>query len=324
MSEKNSNSKKTLVIDHIYDFYELYTLMYSRSAPWKSAEAMGLSYAMTQAAIRSRERLSNSQPAFNFEKEGFTVLEAFSGRGEHLPHLRLPTDLKLNNYFNNDIRDHGGACTGFVQGDALTTDFSAYGINFACALFYSMSSLHDENGSHDRKFLIRLFKNMYDSLPVGGCFFVDFCPDGYRMSLALEATNDDAPAEIVIEPDDDLRKVLNIPYHADCYLKYKKHPKYNRATATCSDYFKGPVQVIADDKVVCSVSIKHPMTQRYYSEAELTDIAREAGFKEFMFFNMNYNTAVFTLLDNVLDSSDGIDTDEADVHMANAMTVIKV
>jgi hypothetical protein len=321
MTKSTQASSNKITINHMYDLYELYAVMYSRDYAWKAAEARGLSYVMTQAAIRSKKLLAQGKKAYDYAKNGFNVLEVFSGKGEHLPHVKLPKDLTLKSYTHNDLRNHTGVATNFVQGDALTTKFDGH--NFACALFYSMSSLHDEHGSHNRKYLIQLFKNMYDSLPEGGCFFVDFCPDGYRLSLSVESTDNEDMAEITVDPNADLRERFNIPFDVECKLRYKKHVYYDRSLAQCFDQFTTPVSIMVGNKTVASITIEEPMTQRYFSEAELADIAREAGFKDFMFFDLNYSNSDFSVAENIVESDEGIETEEADGYMVNGMMVIK-
>lgn len=308
-------------INHLYDFYELYGALYSREYPWKAAEGRGLGFAMAHAAVRSKKLLAQGKPALNFEVEGFNLMEIFSGRGEHHMHMKLPEALKINSYQHNDMRDHSEVCPDFIQGDSTTTTFE--GRNFIAALFYSMSSLHDEHGNHDRKLLLKLFKNMYDNLPAGGAFFADFCSDGYNMSLAVDDSDSEDFTEVSVDSDSPIRTALNIPYHVQCTISYKKRSVYNRVTATCSDFFTTPITVTAGSRTVAEVYVQEPMTQRYFSEPELIDIAKEAGFTDFMFFSLDYSDADFTKLDNVLESEDGIDTDEVDGYMANAFIAFK-
>lgn len=310
-------------INHLYDFYELYSALYSREYSWKAAEARGMSFVMAHTAVRSKKLLAQGKAAINFEKEGFNVLEIFAGRGEHEKHLKLPPELKITRYTHNDLRDHSAECPNFVQGDATTTKFD-FGQNFIAALFYTMSSVHDDHGSHNRQLMVKLFKNAYDNLPPGGAFYFDFCSGGYAMSLAVDATDEeDEETEVVVEPDSALRLALGIPYHIGCKIQYRKRSVYDRTTATCIDHFVTPISVIAGARTVATIHIKEPMTQRYYSEPELVDIAREAGFTDFLFFNLDYSDSAFERLENVVETEDGIGHDEVDEYMSNSMVAFR-
>lgn len=308
-------------INHLYDFYELYSSLYSREYSWKASEARGMGFAMSHTAIRSKKLLAQGKPALDFEKDGFDVMEIFSGKGEHHMHLKLPGALKLNSYQHNDLRDHSADCPNFTQGNSMDVKFE--GRNFISALFYSMSSLHDEHGSHDRKYMVQLFKNMYDNLPEGGAFYADFCSGGYALSLSVDETDTDDFTEVDIDSDSPLRVALDIPYHVTCKIQYKKRSVYNRTTATNSDFFITPISIIAGSRTIAEVYVQEPMTQRYYSETELLDIAKDAGFTDFMFFNLDYSDAEFEKLENLLESEEGIDDDEVDDYMANAFVAIK-
>jgi hypothetical protein len=46
--------------------------------------------------------------------------------------------------------------------------------------------------------------------------------------------------------------------------------------------------VWADGELMGEIDIKNPLTQRYMSETEVLDCAKEAGFDEFMFFRCEH------------------------------------
>lgn len=314
-------------IHHLYDNYPLYATLYSRCYAWKAAEARGMAFALSHLASHSARQALRGHSSLNFEAEGFDILEIFAGKGEHSSHLQLPEPLWCGRYAHNDIRDHSASCQDFIVGDSMSLDVREEGFNVIAALFYTMSSLHDDNAVHSREILLRLFRNVYQNLPEGGAFFADFCRDGYQLSLAVDSTNDmedeDDNTTVELDPDSPLRKAYGIPYNVNAELVYKKKSVYNRITSTSYDHFTTPIRLYAGSKLVAEITVKEPLSQRYFSEPELVDIAKEAGFTDFLFFSLDYSDSDFRKLSTEIQEEGGLDTDEIDTYMSNAIMFIK-
>lgn len=312
-----------LTVNHLFEVYELYQELYGRAPGWKTAESDAMSFAMACLASRSKKQKMLNKPHIDFAAEGFTVLEVFSGRGEHYKHLNLPDELKLNKYHHLDMVDHSAAAPDFVLGNVMDVDLKDLNLNCIVAPFYSVSTVFDEAYRHTRANLLKWFSSMRRSLREGGGLFIDYAPNGYNQGLYAASADDAAAQKLEILPNRPLRRRFSIPYDVKCTVELSQKAWYDRMTATFYEQFSCPISVNAGSQTVAQVTVRQPLTQRYFTEPELVDVALETGFRDILFFCNDYSDGLFELLDSKLETTDYcIDDDNVEQFQSNGMMFI--
>lgn len=306
---------RSKTIEHIYDDYNLYSATYSRNPSYKMGEALGALFTMHE--LQRRDPV-----AF----KSFNVLEILGGHSEHQHYMNMfKGDLDIANY---KFLDAVPGASDVIVGDVLYTKFSdMFSANFAVGFFFSASSVMDLRGTHRslhaRSVLLALYKNIYENLPAAGAFMLDFVNNGYENALfATESTEDEEFEVSFFHP---LRKEYGIPPWGACMVKMTRKVNYDRLTGMNMDYFTVPATIEHEGKVYGRITIKQPMTQRYFSETELIDIALDAGFDNVMMLQTDYKGNDYKVLENKieLDKDDSIDEDNIAEYSANVIVALK-
>jgi len=309
---------KSKTVEHIYNDYNLYGATYSRCPSYKFGEALGALFIMNE--------LRNLDPK-NFSE--FNVLEILAGHSEHQKYMMEHGGSSLiKSYHYLDSEDDSNGHRGVIVGDALYVDIDpGLGINFITGFFFSASSVLDLNGSHRsrhaRSVVAQLYKNMYRGLPEVGAFILDYANNGYYSALC--ATKGEEEEEFDVPFYHPLRKEYGLPSHGKCLVKLTRKSVYNRLTSENSDIFTKPVVIEYEGTVVGRVTVRQPMTQRYFSEPELVDMAHEAGFTKVMLLKNDYVENDFEVLPDLieLDEGDEIDDNNLGTYVGNTIVAIK-
>lgn len=301
-------------VDHIYHDYNLYAATYSRTPSYKLGEALGALFVMNE--------LQNISPK---DFSSFRVLEILAGQSEHKQFLFDHANVHVQDYKYLD--SEGDPSQGVIKGDVLTTDLKVYDFNFIIGYFFSASSVMDLNGDHRsvhaRSVLWTLFENMYRSLPEVGAFVLDFAVNGYEN--ALNATKGTEEETFPVPFFHGLRKEYGIPPHGKCEVILNRKAVYDRMTSTVTDYFTKPVLIQYAGETVARVHVKEAMSQRYFSETELVDIALDAGFTKLLICKNDYVENDYEILDNQIDLEDEEEIDDSVVgnFMGNMLVAVK-
>lgn len=301
-------------VQHIYHDYNLYAATYSRCPSYKMGEALGALFTMHEL-----QRLSpDGFPSF-------TVLEILAGRSEHYSYMKqFSQGLDIRGYHTLESEGSG---TG-LKGDVLSYSIDPHlNINFIIGFFFSASSVLDlderHRSIHARSVVAQLFKNMYANLPDVGAFVLDYANNGYNN--ALMATKGADSEEFEVPFYHGLRADYGLPPAGKCVVKMTRNSVYDRLTGMNSDHFTKPLHIEYEGEVVGKVTVELPMTQRYFAETELVDMAQDAGFTKIMLLKSDYSENDFEVLSDQieLDDEEEIDDDNMGAHVGNTIVALK-
>jgi len=304
-------------VEHIYHDYNLYAATYSRTPSYKLGEALSVLFTMNELKHLDPKRFNSC-----------SVLEILAGRSEHRKFINDYANVKIESYRYLDS-DGSADDRAVVRSDALSVDLKALNIdvNFIVGFFFSASSVMDLNGSHRsvhaRSVVAQLFKNMYDNLPDVGAFSLDFAVNGYENGLyATKGTEEETFPVPFFHA---LRAEYGLPAHGTCEVVLNRKAVYDRLTSTVTDSFTKPVLINYNGETVGRVHVKEAMSQRYFSESELTDMALDAGFSKILLLKNDYMENTYDILPNVIDLEEDEEIDESVVSnfMANTIVAIK-
>lgn len=280
--------KHKIEVEHVYEAYELYQSVYGRKIQYKQNEARGLLFAL--AHVPSFKKLD--------------VLELCAGRSEHEAHVRSFAETRMKNegfkvvsYSTIDRVPVEDAPDTHYVGDVL--DISGLNIpkpNVVAAFFYSISSITDEEGSHN--ILDKLMRSVYNVLGEGGVFYVDYVLNGSHSALGdvKQATSEES---FPVEFDSELRSLYKIRPTEDCRVDVTMKSTYDRRTGVNTDEFLTAFNIRVNALTVGKVKVARPMTQRYFNEIEIMEAADRAGFSRVMFFQNDFDEGTFKELDAV-------------------------
>jgi SAM-dependent methyltransferase len=268
---------KTFEFEHIYSSNGLYRLFYGGLPMDKHLEAW--------TAVRTVEEFVH-HGNYPVPKEGFQFLEIMSGAGsQHEGYFRQHATFPIKSYYKNELRKYGGMVFPDVMiGDAesLKTDIT---FDMIFAFFYPLPQIMDNNWNHSRPKMQRVFSNMARLLKTGGGFYFDIAPDGYRIGFEdlIDYHESECMQELVIPYQHPLRDELGLKSHSYVYVNVDREFTYDRIGCCAVTKFD-EMQFYEDGKLAVTVDVERPWTQRFWSETEIIDIAKEAGFIDFMFF----------------------------------------
>ena len=267
---------KTVSLDHAYDFYPLYQLTYGRQVDVKAFEALNASVAADNFwSSNLRTTKTGLGPALR-------ILELFAGVSEHKALFESISRLPIQKYDALDI-NHTIKSPHVMIGDALTADYPGY--NFIMAHYYSLATCTDSRAA-----LQALFNNVHRNLTSAkkrkkgsAAFYFHLGHDGYTNALL----NVGVPVknfELFVPYGHDLRKAFNLDRYDDCTLTYDTLREYNRVTSLNTDWVKN-IKLRIKGVPVVEFKIAQPFVSRFWSEPEVVDIAKEAGFTGFHFYH---------------------------------------
>lgn len=298
--------KAELRINHLYDFPELYETIYHRPDSYKLAEA----YAFAYIVERTRPKAES-------------LIELLSGKVSK--HKRYFQDA----HSTSDLRYICTDGTADTSGDVVhirnivNAQFQST-FDVATAHYYSPSSVCDmDNGGLVTPELTQGFiQTAYNALNPGGIFIMDFAVWGYEVATDTdcELTNQVRKESNYVDFNSPLSKWLRANGHSispqdDVSIVSKVASRYDRMTSNNMDTYES-IHVLIGERTVLTVKVKNPFCQRYFSEPELVDMFRRAGFTNIDFWNSNYLEHNYQKLSSTLAyASDVEDEDEDTRHL---------
>ena len=305
---------RTIKIEHLYHDYDLYSATFSRPPSYKLGEALSAVFTMHELQRISANGFSS-----------FAIMEILAGRSEHKDNIRTwASNLDIRDYVLLDSECESDEC---IKGDALDADFSQHDVNLIFGFFFSASSVVDLSGKHRdlhaRTVVADLYKNMYRNLPKIGAFSLDFASNGYIASLC---SPEGEHTEVLDVPFySKLRATYGLPAWGKCTVTMHRYATYDRLTSTTIYLFSKPIVIHYEGDVVARIQVKQPMTQRYFSEPELVDMALDAGFSRVMLLKNNYAENDFEVLPRFISLADDelLDNDDVPAYMGNTIVALK-
>ncbi len=264
---------KTKTINHIYEYYPLYQVMYGTSYDYKMIEAYKFNLMLENLAI-----------SYNKFFDGLNILETHSGISEHRKLLMDTSNVPINKYKCMDINKN--TTDYVVQGDIIKDKLPIH-TNIVLSYYYSISTTLVPENTNYRKAIVDMGKNIYKHLDTPGAwiFHIGDGVDDNGRSLTVGI---DKEAEHYVPIHYLIRSDFNIPKEASVFLYADIERVFNRWTGIQEDHLSN-IHLYVDDKVVARFNVKLPFTTRYWSEGEVFDILDECGFKTAIPWNNKYD-----------------------------------
>jgi hypothetical protein len=278
-----NKSKTTITIDSPYADYAFYQCLYSRARSFKFLEAEG--------AVFMIEHLMTHAPSLR--KRRLDIVEFLAGAGEYEQFIRAEARFKIGKYVGIDAIRPPNAKTELLVGPVETT-FPDWKADAVLAMFYSASSILGTDGKPSPTALLGMAQNAHRNLKKDGGFILSFPARGESLSFREDEENEDE-TEIAIPIYSALRERFGLRPVEDAVIRYKSEESYERSTGLSIEQIKDARVVrVEDDAVLGKIVVKNPMYQQYLSESHFVWILREAGFREFMFFDINADSGTPT------------------------------
>lgn len=274
---------KTVKLEHVYECYPIYSLLYGRDIDAKAFEAVNACIAAEHFWM---DRLN--------QKSKLSILEMFAGISEHKNFFLQSCKAPISRYACLDNQP-GVANDDVVIGDAITDEYPG-SFNFLIAYYYSLATcIYDANYIHSRESMVKFLRNVQHNLtltkgttkrsgkPKGG-FYFNLSSNGYFNALANIGTPI-KKFEYHVPICHPIRKMFGIDAYAkSVMLTADTKRTYDRMLSTNYDYLEN-VQLWVGNKVVAKFKIARPFSHRFWSETEIVDIAKEVGFTDIVFYN---------------------------------------
>jgi len=286
-----SKQSANITIESPYADYSFYQCLYSRSRSFKFLEAEG--------AVFMIEHLMERAPSLR--ERPLEIVEFLAGAGEYEDFIRSEARFDIGRYVGIDAIRPPNARTELLVGPVATT-FPEWKADAILALFYSASSILGGDGRPSPTALLEMAQNAHSNLKENGGLVLSFPARGESLSFR-EDDEEEEESEIAIPIYNGLRERFGLEPIEDALIRYKSDESYERSTGLSIEHIKDARVVREhDDKVMGRINVQDPMYQQYLSESHFVWILREAGFREFMFFDINADdgTPTYERLDDVM------------------------
>jgi hypothetical protein len=286
-----SKQSTNITIESPYADYSFYQCLYSRSRSFKFLEAEG--------AVFMIEHLMERAPSLR--ERPLEIVEFLAGAGEYENFIRSEARFDIARYVGIDAIRPPNARTELLVGPVATT-FPEWKADAILALFYSASSILGGDGRPSPTALLEMAQNAHSNLKENGGFVLSFPARGESLSFR-EDDEEEEESEIAIPIYNGLRERFGLEPIENALIRYKPDESYERSTGLSIEHIKDARVVREhDDKVMGRITVQDPMYQQYLSESHFVWILREAGFREFMFFDINADdgTPTYERLDDVM------------------------
>jgi len=286
-----SKQSTNITIESPYADYAFYQCLYSRSRSFKFLEAEGAVFMIEHIMAR----------APSLRERPLDIVEFLAGAGEYEDFIRNEARFEIGRYVGIDAIKPPNPRTELLVGPVAST-FPDWPADIVLAMFYSASSILGGDGRPSPTALLEMAQNAYRNLKEDGGFVLSFPARGESLSFR-EDDDEDEESEIAIPIYNGLRERFGLEPVEDALIRYKSEETYERSTGLSIERIKN-ARVIreSDDKVMGRIAVENPMYQQYLSESHFVWILREAGFREFMFFDINADdgTPTYERLDEVM------------------------
>lgn len=279
-------------LDHIYDDYGLYSLYYSREFDVKAFEALNAIVAASDFYHRylKREKVS-----------GLRILELFAGRSEHKDFFVNNCGLPIETYSCLDNAKHlkTNPEPGVVYGDALhMSKLGNTNYNLMLSFFHSLNGPIDLKASEiDRKTVLLHLKNAASILKRAeiGAYFLHLGNPGLGPIAEQVSSLDDeevVTTTMYVHAGHRLRTQYKVAPSDTMFVEFVTSSEYRRSASTMYTKFK-TIRVMSSSptgrnpKVLNWITVRTPFIFRTWSENEMIDMMREAGFTDFLFYHNN-------------------------------------
>lgn len=274
MTKKRNRKKKIIKeIDHIYDMYDLYSVLYSRSPMYKLGESICFSYILDDYLATHPKGKKIKSPR---------IIELCSGSSHHKRGFLENLSVGVDYYHCMDFypSTNPEVIVGNLR-DEIPPDY-----NVMLGYFFFCGSVLDDDMVPTTNALKETFTSIYNSLKRagGGIAILDLPNNPYSCQLLTGCPSfysSDGECESSRVPfNHPLRKTLGIPKYGSLVIESNTKNYYDRLTNIGVDDYTGcPVRIVYEDKEVGLIKVKKPFMINYLSEIEAVRLAVDAGFK---------------------------------------------
>lgn len=253
-------------IQHIYDDYDLYQVLFSRDKWYKCFEGVS-------AAIAIEHFVSKHPRPY---ADGVHIVETHAGASEHEKYIRDSCAVPILSYIPTDSNPRAEN----VQRVNVQTDSLPFN-DITLSLFTSVNSgLSGKNGYSDVQALKACATNVYNSLNSPGAWF---CNVFWHVELGKRILGMHV-SEYPVTSRSNLRKRYDIPMFDECTLKMQENAGYLRQLSLFKWSF-GRVELCHKDKVVERWQVERPFYIKYWAEETICAILHSVGFSDFVGFS---------------------------------------
>ena len=247
---------KTISVNHLYDCYPLYTHIYGGTPHDKFAHAWLAHAIYTERYLPEKNK---------------GVLELLSGHGEHERMFKVNELVANVPYYSLD-RLGGKDATNFEVTDK---------VDMVAAFWYSLPTVLDLETMKlaSRNQMQTMFTSAYNALNPKGSFLVHLGGNPLDiLSTFSEDHDDDGFVESYIPRYDPIRELAEISHRDDAVLQYTESSSMDRYDNVITTKITN-IQIKSCGSIAACFFLEKPFELRYYSEQEVCNFARNAGFK---------------------------------------------
>lgn len=258
----------SLKVNHVYELYPLYLAMYGRPRHTKAYDSLTACIAVERWAYAN-------------EITKLNVLELFAGKSEHREHFEAQFAMpeRLSKYQTLDL--HADPSTEVIKGNALNYDFKPH--NVVLAFYYSLGTTFIQGQVDPRQKLDEFTANLYQTTPKHSCAFFHISDGNQKDAMNYVCHSHDG-TEYPLFINHPLLHTFGLHGHPGM-LRVWGHKTYDRLTSNTYEHIKVAKVYDAHGTLLGDIKVKEPFVQRFWTEPEIVDSFRVAGFKNFDFYN---------------------------------------
>lgn len=257
-------AKNLLTLDHIYSCYPLYRTMYGSSPALKTHE-------MAMSAVLLADW-------FKGDRENVSLLELFCGNKEHADLLYAHSPYWIE-YTGLDMH----APEADIKMDArklmLPNKYDAI-----LAVYHSIeTTVAEDDGLISRRVVQQLFANCKKHLNKDGCMIIAY--NGLPITPDNDSHLGNHVRSVTLHPmmHADFFEAMSMTPDYGYKLVIDMNTEYDRISGCTIDTYNS-ITVNKGDTNRLRIEVEKPFVFRYWSESEIIDMAKEAGFTEFSFY----------------------------------------
>lgn len=299
--------KKDIAVNHIYENYDIYKVIYGREfeiKAWEVSKFAGMIKHWLGLIVKDRMPLH--------------VLESFAGRSEHERFFADYPQLNIQSYSMLDIVPNDNPQV--IVGDIRNVDLPKH-INVVLAFYYSMHYVNNDQGQKTLGALLDMFRNVRSHLQEvanttgkPACFIVhagDHEQKGVEYEVPINPSIEGAQFPVPMHITSLFERFKADPVLDSLMIECDLNRVMDRDTGLTIDRIEN-AKFMLNGKSVGKLVVKEEFNYRVWAPITLIDIAREAGFQHHLSFRNvmeNYSSDV-ELLDRFLEVDDDSDVED--------------
>lgn len=302
---------KKIKLGHMYEDWELYSLLIQRTFREFAAESHLTAMALTW--YYGNYLHQPGKPGKAPPVKPLSVLEVFAGNGtKHWPMIQGNIPFKVARFEQLDLLEHPQSkANGVTVGNLLSYKFEQP-FDIIYSPWDNMGVLLPEKGQYPTfAGLVEGLSNCYANLKTGGCVSIyPTCTPEELLGPDAEGVQDEQ-LTLEIPPFDALRRKFKLDMVAPLLLVSDYYMEFDRHSRVFSEYYHNPRILSESGAVLVAWTVKGKNQIRCWSENELVDAIYLAGFSNTHFLHSQDDATLIDLAD-----VDGLTLERAQILLA--------